>query len=149
MARPTPEKLAAWRSFLTAHAEVVDVLAGELLEERDIPLHWYEVLLYLGESEHGRLRMHELAESLLLSRSATTRFIDRIERAGLVRRTPCSEDGRGLFVELTDKGRRVFREAAPVHLRGIDEHFTSLLSEREAQLMTEAFTRIVEKLRHR
>jgi len=75
-------RLQAWRTLLIVHAEVVDRLAAELRAVHDLPLSWYEVLLYLHESPEGRLRMHELAESLLLSRSSATRFVERMERAG-------------------------------------------------------------------
>jgi DNA-binding MarR family transcriptional regulator len=86
--------------------------------------------------------MHELAESLLVSRSATTRFIDRMEGAGLVQRRSCDSDRRGTFVALTDEGRRVLAQAAPIHLRGIQEHFSGHLSQREAVELN----RLLEKL---
>ena len=79
-----PPTLEAWRLFLTAHHEVIDTLSRELERETGLPLTWYEVLLYLKQAPDRQLRMHELAESLLLSRSAMTRFVDRIERAGYV-----------------------------------------------------------------
>jgi len=141
-AKIDPVRLRAWRLFLEAHARVVDRLGRELEAERDLPLTWYEVLLYLDRNG-GRLRMHELAESLLLSRSATTRFVDRIEDAGLVARMTCPSDRRGTFVVLTDEGRVVFRGAAPVHLRGIDEHFTRHLTTEEAGAMAAALERVL------
>lgn len=147
MARPTtkidPQLLEAWRLFLTAHADVIDALSKELVDECDLPLAWYEVLLYLHEADDDRLRMHELADSLLLSRSAVTRLVDRVENAGLVRRSACPSDRRGTFVELTPEGRSRFAAAAPVHLRGVDAHFTSLLSTEEAATLTGAFRRIL------
>lgn len=139
-----PEHLEAWRLFLTAHSEVIDALASELQAERDLPLTWYEVLLYLSRAEDGRLRMHELAESLLLSRSALTRLVDRVERAGYVERVTCESDRRGLFVQLTESGRQAFAAAAPVHLRGIEEHFTGMLSPTEARTIARVMARIVE-----
>ena len=133
--------------FLTAHARVVDHLARELEDETDLPLAWYGVLLYLEEAPTGRLRMHELADSLLLSRSAVTRFIDRMVDAGLARRMVCDADRRGTFVEATDDGRVRFRAAAPVHLAGIARHFTSLLSDEEAQVLACAMARIAQATR--
>jgi DNA-binding MarR family transcriptional regulator len=132
---------------LTAHAETVDVLGAEMQAEFDLPLSWYEVLLYLHESGEGRLRMHELAESLLLSRSAATRFVDRMERAGLVTREICESDRRGAFVVMTDRGRGVFRQAAPFHLAGVRRHFMDHLSDDEATVMAEALRRVVAAAR--
>ncbi len=136
--------LEAWRLFLTAHSEVIDALAGELQDERGLPLTWYEVLLYLSRAEGERLRMHELADSLLLSRSALTRLVDRVERAGYVERVTCESDRRGLFVQLTAAGREAYTAAAPVHLRGIEEHFTSKLTASEARTIAKAMSKIVE-----
>lgn len=148
MARPTQTRidrqlLETWRLFLTAHADVIDALGRELVDECDLPLAWYEVLLYLHEADDHQLRMHELADSLLLSRSAVTRLIDRVEKAGLVCRSACESDRRGTFVVLTDEGRARFSAAAPVHLRGVDEHFTSRLDRAEAATMADAFRRII------
>ncbi len=141
-----PARLAAWRAFLTAHSRVVGRLEDELVDEVGLPLSWYEVLLILQESAHGRLRMHELASSRLLSRSAATRLVDRMEASGLVRRSTCDSDRRGTFVELSDRGRHTLRRAAPVHLRGVDDHFTAHLSTEEAEILHDIFERISDKL---
>ena len=139
-------RMAAWRGFLTAHARVVARLERELAEEADLPLTWYEVLLLLREAPAGRLRMHELADSRLLSRSAATRLVDRIEAAGLVARVASEDDRRGTFVELTPLGLATLRRAAPVHLRGIDEHFTSHLSGQDATALRDVMGRIADAL---
>ena len=142
----TPGKMRAWRTFLTAHAEVIDALGKDLESAVGLPLTWYEVLLYLDESDGGRLRMHELAESLLLSRSAATRFVDRMETAGLVCRESCATDGRGTFVAMTDHGRDVLSRAAPVHLAGIDRYFTGNITVEEANQMAESLGRVIDGL---
>jgi DNA-binding MarR family transcriptional regulator len=138
--------MRAWRGFLTAASTVVDRLGREMEEETGLPLTWYEVLLYLREAEGGRLRMHELAESLLLSRSAVTRFVDRMEEGGLVRRTDCRDDRRGTFVEATPLGIERFMSAAPVHLRGISEHFAGLIDDGEAAVIASAMERVSRHL---
>lgn len=140
-------KLDAWRSFLVAHTEIIDRLGREMEEETGLSLHWYEVLYYLAQAEDGRLRMHELAESLLLSRSAATRFVERMEKAGLVARFTCEEDRRGTFVGLTDEGRAALATAAPLHLRGIDEHFARLVTEEEAAVIGRVMHRLAEEHR--
>lgn len=133
--------------FLTAHARVLDHLGRELEEATELPLTWYEVLLYLREAPDGRLRMHELADSLLLSRSAVTRFVDRMADAGLVQRTVCDSDRRGTFVEATARGRDLFRSAAPIHLEGIAAHFTGFLSDDEAAVVADVMARIADAAR--
>jgi DNA-binding MarR family transcriptional regulator len=139
-------KMAAWRGFLTAHAKVVARLERELAEEANLPLTWYEVLLLLREAPEGRLRMHELADSRLLSRSAATRLVDRIEAAGLVTRTSSEDDRRGTFVELTAEGLATLRRTAPIHLRGIEAHFTRHLSQTEAAAVAGVMSRIAGAL---
>lgn len=136
----------AWRSFLVAHAALIDRLGDEMESETELPLTWYEVLLLLNESEDAQLRMHELAESRLLSRSAMTRFIDRMEAAGLVDRVTCDADRRGTFVTMTELGRERFREAAVVHLRGIEEHFACHVSDAEAEVLAVSMRRIATRL---
>ncbi|MDX1689441.1 MAG: MarR family transcriptional regulator [Acidimicrobiia bacterium] len=143
----TSTQLAAWRNLLRAHAEVVDRLSTELAETHDLPISWYEVLLYLREAPDGRLRMHELADSLLVSRSAATRFIDRMEDAGLVTRQVCPSDRRGMDVVLTAEGRRIFSEAAPTHLAGIERHFAAHVDEDEARVLADVLERIAEAVR--
>jgi len=145
--RVSSEKLAAWRTMLTAHAELVWRLGKEMEEATGLPLNWYEVLLYLYEAPEQRLRMHELAASLLLSRSAATRFVDRMERAGLVERFPCVADGRGTNVRMTEQGRRAFAEAAPVHLEGIRRHFADVLTDAEAVELHRIMAKLLERLR--
>jgi DNA-binding MarR family transcriptional regulator len=88
--------------------------------------------------------MHELAEGMILSKSAATRLVDRLERRGLVTRTVCDEDRRGMEVGLTPEGRDVFLEAGRLHYRGIEEHFGTHLSGGELATITEALTRVAE-----
>lgn len=135
------DHMRAWRLFLAAHAAVTRRLESELQDERDLPLSWYDVLVQLHEAG-GRRRMHELADSLLISRSATTRFVERLERAGLVSRCPAPSDRRGTLVELTPHGKATLRAAAPIHLRGIAHHFADVLTREEAGVLG----RMLEKL---
>ena len=143
LARIPPAQLAAWRAFLEAHAVTVDNLARELRETEDLPLAWYDVLVQLQESPDGRLRMQELADAVLLSKSGVTRLVDRMERGGLVERARCTDDRRGTFAGLTPAGRQRLRETAPTHLRGVAEHFTSLLDDEEAAVLERLLLRIV------
>jgi DNA-binding MarR family transcriptional regulator len=147
MAPEDSETIAPWRALLEAHSAVVDLLAREMEEQTSLPLGWYEVLLYLQESPQGRLRMHEIAESLLISRSAVTRFVDRMEQAGLVERVTCAADKRGLELVMTAAGRAAFKTAGRIHLRGIREHFASHISPAESEVIRRAMARVAAAAR--
>jgi DNA-binding MarR family transcriptional regulator len=137
-------RLRAWRLFIQSHAYLVEVLNRELKAAEDLPLTWYEVLLFLSRAPERRLRMTELAGSVLLSKSGLTRLVDRMVDAGLIERTTCPTDRRGVFVVLTDRGMEKFAAAAPVHLRGIEEHFMRHVTAGEAGALESALTKIVE-----
>lgn len=121
-------RLSAWRSFLRAHAQVVRELERELQSEQKLALSDYDVLVQLASAPGHRLRMSELADRLLLSRSGATRLIDRLVTDGLVARASCETDRRGQWAELTDAGYRRLRAASPTHLRGVATHFLDRLS---------------------
>lgn len=136
--------MAAWRSFLTAHARVTELLEAELQAEKQLSLAWYDVLVQLQEIPDHRLRMTELASKVLLSKSGLTRLVDRMCEAGLVERSFDETDRRGRWVSLKDAGLERLRGAAPVHLRGIGEHFTSRLTGEEAGVISAAFNRVAD-----
>jgi DNA-binding MarR family transcriptional regulator len=131
----TDEELAAWRGMLRAHSELVRALDAELAREHNLPLSSYEVLLFLNDSPNGRMRMSELADSVLLSRSGLTRLVDRLERDGLLRRERCESDARGLFAEITDEGRKLFRAARQTHLDGVRRLFLDRFSRDELRTL--------------
>jgi DNA-binding MarR family transcriptional regulator len=135
-------RLGAWRAFVEAHTSVMEVLERELIERRGISLTWYDVLLQLSEAPGRRMRMSELADSIVISRSGFSRAARRMEEAGLIAREPSPEDGRGAYVVLTEHGRRTFRRAAAVHLRGVAEHFLRHLDEPEAAVVERVLRRV-------
>ncbi len=124
-------ELAAWRGMLETHSRLVHELDAELERDHGLPLSSYEVLMYLGDAKGGRLRMGELADRLLLSRSGITRLVDRLVGQGLIARERCSNDGRGYFALLTDAGREKLAAARPAHLDGVRRHFLARLDDRE------------------
>jgi DNA-binding MarR family transcriptional regulator len=142
VAAPTDAELAVWRSFLRAHATVLRALEGELVAANKLPLGWYDVLVQLVEAPAHRLRMTDLADRVLLSRSGVTRLVDRMVRAGLVRRTPCEDDLRGTYAEMTDEGFDALKAATPVHLRGVARHVTGLLEPAELAALGAAMEKI-------
>jgi DNA-binding MarR family transcriptional regulator len=122
-----PDQLAAWRAFLNAHAGVVRSIEADLAEAGLPPLGWYDVLWALYRAEGGRLRMRDLANEVVLSRTGMTRLVDRIERAGLLRREPVPGDARGAYAVVTDAGVEMLRQMWPVYSRGIEQRFLTPL----------------------
>jgi DNA-binding MarR family transcriptional regulator len=129
--RPTVEGLTVWRNFLRAHARVSRRLEADLLAEHELPLASYDVLVQLVEAPQRRLRMTELADRVLLSRSGLTRLVDRLARDGLVVREAVESDARGLFAVLTAEGYAKLRKASGTHLRGIEDYFLATLTPEE------------------
>ena len=124
-------ELAAWRGLLEVHSTLVAELDAELERAHGLPLTSYEVLMYLGDAPEGKLRMGELAERLLLSRSGITRLVDRLARQGLLERERCEDDGRGYYALLTPRGREALAVARPAHLAGVRRRFLDRLDPAE------------------
>jgi DNA-binding MarR family transcriptional regulator len=143
--RPTgadEPRLAAWSAFLRAHARVTRLLERELQAEESLALADYDVLVQLALAGDRRLRMSELADRLLLSRSGITRLVDRLERDGLVERMTCESDRRGQWAALTDAGHQRLRNASPTHLRGVAEHFLDRIPQEELETLRRTLERI-------
>ena len=134
----------AWRALVETHAELFGRLVEELRSEIGLPMTWYDVLLHLAEVDGERLRMRELADAVLLSKSGLTTLVDRMEEAGLVRREIPPGDRRSIDVVLTAKGRRRFEEARVVHRRGIDKHFCAHVSDEQAAALLDLLARLRE-----
>ncbi len=116
-------RLQPWRAFLTAHARITRRLDEELRAEHDISLAEYDALLTIADAPERTIRMRQLADRVLLSKSGVTRLIDRLVLDGLVERRACASDARGAEAVLTAAGLDRLRHASRTHLRGIDEHF--------------------------
>jgi DNA-binding MarR family transcriptional regulator len=136
------EELAAWRGMLRVHAALTRALDAELTERHGLPLTSYEVLLFLADAPGGRMRMSELADSVLLSRSGLTRLVDRLERDGLLERERCEEDARGYFAAITDRGRALFDAARRTHLAGVRERFVDRLSRDDLRTLGELWEKV-------
>jgi DNA-binding MarR family transcriptional regulator len=136
-------ELNAWRTFLRAHAQVTRRLEADLVAEHDLSLPTYDVLVQLSEAPDGRLRMTDLAERVLLSRSGLTRLVDRLEREGLVRRQACPSDARGTLAALTPAGLERLRDAWPTHLRGVSDYVTARLTPEELETLAALLGRLV------
>ena len=136
------DELAAWRGLLRVHASLTKALDAELVRAHDLPLSSYEVLLFLADSPAGEVRMSELADGVLLSRSGLTRLVDRMERDGLLRRRRCEEDQRGWYAAITDRGRELFDRARNTHLDGVRRRFLDHLSPEEQRALGALWERV-------
>jgi DNA-binding MarR family transcriptional regulator len=135
-------RLAAWRTFLIAHARLTRLLDDELQAEHHLSLAEYDALLQLAEADGRKLRMNQLADRVLLSRSGVTRLIDRLESDGLVNRSACQTDARGAEACLTEAGLARLRAAARTHLRGIDTYFLARVRSDELEAIERSLGRV-------
>jgi DNA-binding MarR family transcriptional regulator len=145
--RPSDWRIGVWRTFLRAHASTMRDLEHELADETGMPLGWYDVLLQLAEAPQRRLRMADLADRVLLSRSGLTRLVDRLQADGLVRREPSPDDARGTFTVLTTEGMHRLRAAAPVHLSGVQARWLAHFTDDELRQLGALLSRVVDASR--
>jgi DNA-binding MarR family transcriptional regulator len=117
------ETLATWRAFLNAHARITKRIGRDLAAEGLPDLTVYDVLWALHRAEGRRLRIKELAEEAVLSSTGMTRFVDRLETQGLVRREAVASDRRGSYAVITPEGSALLKRMWPVYSRGIQEYF--------------------------
>lgn len=136
----------AWAVLLTAHATLIARIEAALAAAGLPALDWYDVLWELEKAE-GRLRMHDLARRVVLSRSNLSRLADRLEDAGLVAREDSPEDGRGYDLVLTRAGRAMRRKMWPVYEAGMEQVFSRHVTADEARAIAEALGRAVKAAR--
>jgi DNA-binding MarR family transcriptional regulator len=136
-------ELRAWRGMLRTHAMLTKALDAELEAAHGLPLSSYEVLLHLADAEGRRMRMSDLAATVILSRSGLTRLVDRLEREGLIERQSCPSDARGSFATLTDAGARKLQAARATHLSGVRSMFLDHFTPEEQELLGSAWERLL------
>jgi DNA-binding MarR family transcriptional regulator len=139
---PDEPGLLAWRAFLTAHATIIRRLEAELEADESLALSDLDVLIQLHRAG-GTLRMRDLAERALLSRSGMTRRVDRLEAEGYIVRTACATDRRGSYAQLTEAGRDRLVSALPCHVRGIETHFVAKLSPAELEMVHASLSKVL------
>jgi DNA-binding MarR family transcriptional regulator len=137
-------ELRAWRGLLRIHDQLSKALDAQLDAAHGLQLTSYEVLMYLSDAEGGRMRMNDLAASVLLSRSGLTRLVDRLEREGYLERCSCAHDARGAFAVLTPAGREKLEAARETHLAGVRELFLSHFTPEELDVLGAAWDRILK-----
>jgi len=120
--------VAAWRGLLIAHSRLVPAIEGDLRAAGQVPLSWYDVLLELNAAPGRRLRMSELGQRAVLSRTRVSRVVDELIAAGLTERQPDETDGRSSFAALTAAGQEALRKAWPVYREAIRQHLGAHLT---------------------
>jgi DNA-binding MarR family transcriptional regulator len=137
----------AWPLFLRAHAVLTDAIGARLSAAGLPSLLWYDALWALECAPERRLRMSELAEAMVLSRSHLTHLVGQLEKAGLVRRNRSPEDRRGTYATLTDKGTAMRARMWPVYRTAINELFVRRLRPTQTSAMAAGFRRLLAGLR--
>jgi DNA-binding MarR family transcriptional regulator len=140
------EQQKHWRAWLSASTLLADRLNRDLLADCGLTLADYEILVRLSDTPTRTIRMSDLAELTLSSRSRLTHQIDRMEKAGLVERKVCSEDKRGQNCTMTDKGWSTLVAAAPSHVTSVRSHLVDLLSDSEFAAMGKACQKVADHL---
>jgi DNA-binding MarR family transcriptional regulator len=138
----TDHELAAWRGMLQVHARVTQQLDAQMHAEHGVSVSAYEVLMFLADAPDHRLRMSDIAERVLLSRSGCTRLVDRLVELGYVTRCADSSDGRGLNAQLTEAGLAKARAARITHLDGVRQFFLDRLTATDQIALGDIWTRL-------
>ncbi|MFE3191740.1 MarR family winged helix-turn-helix transcriptional regulator [Nocardia sp. NPDC059240] len=124
----TPEQQRAWRAYMDGSQRLMTDLNRQLQRDADLSFADYRILVKLSEAPGRSLRMSDLADGVLSSRSRLTHQIRRMEAQQMVRRIACEDDGRGVLAQLTDEGLRRLRAAAPGHVAAVRRFFVDLLT---------------------
>lgn len=138
----TDERVLLFGRLLETNARLAREFGSRLESDCDMPLAWFEVLLRLRRAGGGLLKMNEVADAIVLSTGGTTRLVDRLEEAGLVRRENCPSDRRATFVAITPEGDRRLDGALAVHVEYLESTVSSRLSDDERAELS----RLLEKL---
>lgn len=142
----TEDEQRSWRAWLSASQLLNDRLSRELQEQHGLTMADYEILVRLSETPDRRLRMSDLAEATLASRSRLSHQIDRMEKSGLVERQVCADDRRGAFAVLTPHGWHTLVKAAPDHVESVRRHLVDQLSESDFAALGAACQQVADHL---
>ncbi|MFY2788091.1 MarR family winged helix-turn-helix transcriptional regulator [Rhodococcus sp. MALMAid1271] len=135
-------EMRAWRAYVDGGQRLMGVLNKDLQDGHGLSMAEYRILVMLSESIDGSLRMSELADGVLSSRSRLTHQIRRMEVQDMVSRSTCVDDGRGVLAVITEEGRRRLAEAAPTHVRSVRQHLVDLLGPQELDVLGDIFEKV-------
>src|SRR5215475_7035753 len=133
----------AWRGLLVAHSRLVPAIEADLRAAGQVPLSWYDVLLELNAAPDLRLRMSELGQRTVLSRTRVSRVVDELAAAGLAERQPDQADGRSSFAALTPAGREALRRAWPVYRQAIHRQLTARLTPQQSRELAALLAQLI------
>jgi DNA-binding MarR family transcriptional regulator len=139
----TDPRFRAWSLVIDTYALLISRFAMELEEKAGMSLSWFDVLANLLIASKNQMRMGDLAERTVISFSRVSRVVDELARRGLVERMPDRDDRRAVIVRLTPAGRKLQLEAGRIHMRGIQEHFGTHLTDRQAQSIVAALEAVL------
>lgn len=140
-------EMKAWRRYIIASRRLLEALDDDLAAH-DISMSDYEVLAQLSEAPDRRMRMSELADVAMISRSRLSHRIKVMEKAGWVKREACPIDKRGYFAVMTPKGWKAIVAAAPDHVASVRERFLDALDKGDQKLLAEIFERVAQRIKH-
>ncbi len=143
----TDDELLLWRSFLAVSVRLTDALDESLQVDSSLTLTDHEILFSLARAQDRRLRMSDLADEVLVSRSRLTYRINRLTEVGYVERQACADDRRGLWATLTEQGASALEAATPAHDANVRQRFIDPIPRQHQQSLTEIFVMMEEKLR--
>lgn len=125
-------QLKAWECLVTTHSRLLGKIERQMDLNSPIPLHWYDVLLVLNRSKEKRARLSDIADQIITSRSALTRSVEKLEKAGLLKKIRCEDDKRGQFAEITPEGQKALKQSWKHYRDLIHNEFGKLLSQKES-----------------
>lgn len=143
----TAEEQAVWRAYLDVSRLLTERMQRELVEDSSMSLAEYEILVQLSEAPGRQLRMSELADRVVNSRSRLTHTVGRMEARGLVRREACPDDGRGVLCLLTDDGFTVLEQAAPGHVEAVRQGLFDPITEQDMAALGMVMNKVRAHLR--
>lgn len=137
-------QLKAWGGFIVSHARVFNEIERRMAQQEDIlPFHWYDVLYVINAtSKDKRLKMSEVAELIVTSKSALTRSVDKMVDEGLIRKVPCGKDKRVLYATMTAKGHAALRKSWPFYKAQVQDLFGQYLSNEDARNLTKILMKL-------
>ena len=142
MADATTPACGPGAPLMELHMELTSLFDAEFRDQCDIDLSTYDTLLHVYESGPEGIRMTDLSETLVVSKSGLTTIIDRLEKRGLLRRVPDPDDRRAIRIAITDEGYALFRSAAKVHMASVEDNFSSHITDDEAHMIIDIVDRI-------
>ena len=141
-----PREMKAWRSYIIASRRLLDALDVDL-DQHDLSMADYEVLALLSDAPDRKIRMSELAELAMVSKSRLSHRMKVMEKAGWVKREDCPDDKRGYFAVMTDKGFKAIAKAAPDHVESVRNRLLNHLTVKDQEDITRIFDRVTKELR--